>query len=391
MIKLFRIIKNVLIFIGLILVLGEVYLFASNQTFINRVIAGTILRGEMSPDIDELNEFPRREIYTKDAALWPKSTNYSKQLNSSEQALMDQYQTVSFVVIRHDSLCFEHYQEPFDEHSFINSFSMAKSFTSALIGVALKRGLIHSIDQPVSDFIDAFKQGDRKHITIRHLLTMSSGLGFNEDYASPFSWPSEAYYGEDVNGLTLKAEPVEKPGQIWVYKGGDTQLLGIILQRASGMSVSQFAARYFWPFLHPEHAAYWSLDRAEGMEKVSCCWYSTARDFARIARLYMHYGNWDGVQLIDSAYIVASLQAAPLHKPNGSISNQYGFQWWILPNYSTPVFYCRGIRGQYIFALPEKDAIIVRLGHRRAKEKDAEDIPKDIYAYLDLGLTKIKQ
>ena len=155
---------------------------------------------------------------------------------------MEDFKTTSYLVIKNDSIIYENYWEQYNNKSVTNSFSMAKSFTAVLIGIAIKDGLIKSLDEPVGNYIDSYKEGDKAKITIKHLLTMSSGVDFDETYSSPWAWPSEAYYGDDVNALTLKSEVKEAPGITWKYKGGDSQLLGIILKKVLGTkSIYNFA------------------------------------------------------------------------------------------------------------------------------------------------------
>jgi CubicO group peptidase (beta-lactamase class C family) len=263
---------------------------------------------------------------------------------------------------------------------------MAKSITAMLVGCAFKDGLIKSVNEPVANYLDEFKVGNLQKITIKHLLTMSSGLGFKEDYSSMFSWPAEAYYGSDVNSLTIEqAKVCAEPGKTWFYKGGDTQLLGIILKKVTGKTVAQYASEKLWKPMGAEQPAFWSLDE-QGMEKVSCCWYSNAKDFARIAKLMMNYGNWNGLQIIDSAYVVDAITPVILLDSKGNKSKQYGYQWWLMNHKGHDVFYARGIRGQYIFAIPDTKTIAVRLGHKRAK-KEGDELPEDIFVYLDAALS----
>jgi CubicO group peptidase (beta-lactamase class C family) len=299
---------------------------------------------------------------------------------------MESFKTTSFLVIKNDSIVYENYWEQYNDKSVTNSFSMAKSFTAALIGIAIKQGLIKSVDEPVGNYIDSYKEGEKSKITIKHLLTMSSGIDFDETYSSPWAWPSEAYYGNDVNALTLKSGVKEAPGVNWKYKGGDTQLLGMILKKVLGSkTISQFAAENLWQKMGAEQPAFWSLDKADGMEKVSCCWYATARDFARFAKLYMNQGNWNGEQLLDSSYINESIQLADLKDIDGKPNDKYGYQWWIMKHKGHDIFYCRGIRGQYIFAVPDSNLIVVRTGHKRG-DKKGEELPSDIFVYLDIAL-----
>ena len=370
-----------------LLVIGEAAILISGKTFLNRVFAMTIFSGKMSPDIDELNLFPFREMAATKPQPWAVSVNYNKaKIDASLMQKMESFKTTSFLVIKNDSIIYENYWEQYNDKSVTNSFSMAKSFTAALIGIAIKKGLIKSVDEPVGNYIDSYKEGNKAKITIKHLLTMSSGIDFDETYSSPWAWPSEAYYGIDVNALTLKAVVKETPGITWKYKGGDTQLLGIILKKVLGYkTVSQFAAENLWQKMGAEQPAFWSLDKANGMEKVSCCWYATARDFARFAKLYMNKGNWNGEQILDSSYIQESIQLANLKDIDGKPNDKYGYQWWIMKHKGQDIFYCRGIRGQYIFAVPYSNLIVVRAGHKRASKK-GDELPDDIFVYLDIAL-----
>jgi CubicO group peptidase (beta-lactamase class C family) len=382
-----KFIKWFFIVIISLLVIGEAAILISGKTFLKRVFAMTIFSGKLSPDIDELHLFPYREMAATKPQPWAVSVNYNKaKIDASLMQKMESFKTTSFLVIKNDSIIYENYWEQYNDKSVTNSFSMAKSFTAALIGIAIKQGLIKNVDEPVGNYIDSYKEGDKAKITIKHLLTMSSGIDFDETYNSPLAWPSEAYYGNDVNALTLKAGVKEAPGITWKYKGGDTQLLGIILKKVLGnKTVSQFAAENLWQKMGAEQPAFWSLDKTDGMEKVSCCWYATARDFARFAKLYMNKGNWNGEQILDSSYIQESIQLANLKDIDGKPNDKYGYQWWIMKHKGHDIFYCRGIRGQYIFAVPDSNLIAVRTGHKRATKK-GDELPDDIFVYLDIAL-----
>ncbi len=380
-----KVLKWLLIVLVSVFAIAETYIFASGNTYLNTLFPLTIFSGKMGPDIDELELFNRNEVSSESPQPWAVSDQQAV-LNDSILQLMELYETVSFVVIKNDTVKVEKHWEGYNDSSLVNSFSMAKSITGMLVGCALKDGLIKSVDEPVANYIDEFKVGDLQKITIKHLLTMSSGLAFKEDYSSMFSWPAEAYYGPDVNGLTIKqSKPETEPGKIWFYKGGDTQLLGIILKKITGKPVAQYASEKLWKPLGAEQPAFWSLDEF-GMEKVSCCWYSNAKDFARIAKLMMNEGNWNGQQIIDSAYIKEALTPADLLDRKGNKSQQYGYQWWLMKHKGHDVFYARGIRGQYIFAIPDTKTIVVRLGHKRAK-KEGDELPEDIFVYLDAALS----
>lgn len=369
-----------------IVVVFEVVVFMAGKSYLNRVFALTIFSGKMGPDIDELDLFPNHVVQNATPQPWLQSTRFNQQpLSAAYLQEMEKYQTVSYLVVRNDSLLYEKHWEGYSDTSLVNSFSMAKSITGLLIGCAIQDGLIASVNDPVSKYVPEFETEELKDITLQHLLTMSSGLDFKEDYVSPLAWPAEAYYGPDVNALTLsQAKALTPAGKIWHYKGGDSQLLGIILKKVTGKTIAAYTSEKLWKPMGAEHPAYWSLDD-KGMEKVSCCWYTNARDYARLAKLLMQQGKWNGQQLVDSSFIHETQQPAKLMNQSGAPSAQYGYQWWLMQHKGLDIVYARGIRGQYIFAIPAKNMIVVRLGHKRA-QKTGDDLPDDIFLYLNAAL-----
>lgn len=325
-------------------------------------------------DIDDYKIFSNRVIEKSDQpAPWPLSEQtYNKApLPEPLQAVLEKYNSIAFLVIKDDSLIHEQYWDGYDAGSFSNSFSVAKSYVSALIGIAIREGKIAGVDQKAGAFLPEFNEGEKKHITIKHLLMMSSGLDWNESYADPFSVTTEAYYGNDLVKAIAGLKVESAPGVEFSYKSGDTQILGFILEKATGMSLSQYAQEKLWKPMGAGQNALWSLDRDNGHEKAYCCINSNARDFARLGYLYLHKGNWKGKQLIDSGYVNASLTPNGLKFKN-EICDFYGYQWWLIPDYKgEEIFYARGILGQLIVVFPERNMITVRLGARNGeKEKN---------------------
>lgn len=383
--------KFIISFLVAVVVFNGWLAYTHNFVFY-RVLKGTILSGKLSPDIDELKYFAFNKISPKHPQKWQVSAFYNHiKPNDSLIKIAESFQTTALLFIHQDSILFERYYEDYNDKAVSNSFSMAKSFTSILIGIALKQGYIKDINQPVADFIETFAQEPYNKITIKHLLTMSSGLYFDENYLSPLSWPAVAYYGNDVNATVMNPEIETEPGKYFRYKGGDTQLLGIILKKASNKTISEFAYENLWNRIGAEDTAFWSLDKPNGMEKVSCCFYATARDFARFAKLMMNFGRWNNDTILDSSFVAQSITPSTylLNKDNEP-TWQYGFQWWLMDFKGYKVFYARGIRGQYIFAVPGKNLIVVRLGHKRAS-KARDRTPDDAYVYLKLAFEMIEK
>jgi CubicO group peptidase (beta-lactamase class C family) len=164
--------------------------------------------------------------------------------------------------------------------------------------------------------------------------------------------------------------------------------LGMLIEKACGMSLSEYASEKLWKPLQAMHDASWSLDKKDGTEKAYCCIYSNARDFARLGSLYLHDGNWKGKQIVSAKYINESLSPVALKMPDGSTNDCYGYGWWLLPDYKGHrVFYARGIQGQYIAVIPDTKTIVVRLGNKRG-EKTGNHC-NDLFVYLDGALEMI--
>jgi CubicO group peptidase (beta-lactamase class C family) len=324
-------------------------------------------------NIDDYKIFSNRTINKSSTPIpWAHSKTYNKK-NISEflRTKLDSIETVALLIIRNDTIEYEEYWDSYNDSSYSNSFSMAKSYVSAMVGIALQEGQLKSIDQSICDYLPEFCEGDKKKITIRHLLMMSSGLNWEEGYSSPFSPTTEAYYGNDLKKLISILKPIEEPGKIFRYKSGDTQLLSFILEKATGMKISDYAREKLWGPMGCENNALWSLDKKNGYEKAFCCINSNARDFAKFGKLYLDSGRIKGNQLIPLEYLLKSIQ--PNYLPDGDLDMKkadfYGYQWWIIPNYKGhPVFYARGILGQYIIVIPDLKTIIVRLGKKRGAQ-----------------------
>jgi len=219
---------------------------------------------------------------------------------------------------------------------------------------------------------------------------MSSGSNWDESYTSPMSMTTQAYYGNDLQALAEEMHVVDEPGKYFSYKSGDTQLLSLIVKNATGKALGDYASEKLWQPMGAEHDALWCLDKKDGLEKAYCCFNSNARDFARFGKLVLNHGRFNGKQVISEKYITeATTPARYLLDDEGKPLDFYGFQWWIVKSGGKYIPYARGILGQYIFAIPEKNAIIVRLGHTRSENYIAHH-PCDVITYLEEGMKMLK-
>ena len=336
------------------------------------------------PNIDDYKIFFNRVIPAGEFHPWQLHEQYNtRQLSDKTLERIMEYEPVAFLIIRDGKLFYEQYWDGYDENSISNSFSMAKSIVSLLIGAAIDEGYITSVEQPAADFLPSFREGGKEKITIRHLLTMSAGTDWDEAYASLFSPTTESYYGQDLAGMVNRMKAVKAPGKEFYYASIETEVLAMILEAATGRNISEYTSEKFWKHMGPRHDALWNLDKEDGLEKAYCCFNSNARDFARWGQLVLNNGKWDGKQLISEAYLQEAFTPADyLVDETGEPVDYYGYQWWIINYKGYNIPYMRGILGQYVFPIREKNAVVVRLGHERSDELIGPN-RKDIFVYLD--------
>jgi CubicO group peptidase (beta-lactamase class C family) len=383
-----RILKAIGKWFLIIFVLLNILILISGRTYLYKGIANTYLKGRSGPSITEFDIFSNHVVKAAKEQKWNYSKYYnSKTIPSDLEEKFTAMETVAFVVVKNDSMIHEQYWDKFGPDSRSNSFSMAKTFVGMLIGAAIDDGKIKSVDQPVGDFLPQFKEGDNSKLTIRHLLTMSSGIDFDENYVSPFAYPAQAYYGNDLRELTYGYKLIEEPGKKFKYLSGNSELLAFVIEKATGKTLSDYMSEKIWKPIGAKHEALWSLDREEGVEKAYCCFNSNAPDFARLGQLYLDSGKWNGTQIINPEYVINSVKPADLiDYTEGTKNTKYGYAWWIIPDYKGHyIFYARGILGQYIICIPDQKMVVVRLGRKRDKDK-TKDHPLDLFNYLDAAL-----
>lgn len=339
--------------------------------------------------INDYEIFDNNTVESGNPQPLPVSVNYNKiKLSDSLSQFLVSLQTISFLAVQNDSILYEQYWDGYSDSSLSGSFSVAKSFVGTLIGIAIQEGKIKSLDESVGNFLPEFNNGEKAKVTIRDLMTMSSGSNWDESYSSPFSVTTKLYYGTDVYKIATSVEIVKTPGTEWRYKSGDTQLLGLVLEKATGKSLSEYASEKLWKPMGAEHAALWSTDRKGGSEKAYCCFNSNARDFSRLGLLYLHKGNWKGRQILDTSFVNLFTSPLSIKDEEGNVANYYGYQWWILPD-RKGVYYARGILGQYIIVIPQRDAVLVRLGKSRGKE--INNSLEEVYRMTDWALNNLKE
>lgn len=319
--------------------------------------------------IHDYKTHPSREIPKSSTPQpWPYDSLYNKK--EIPKALMDSIEmndTHAFLVIQNGKLCYERYWDGYDSAHLSGSFSAAKSIISLLIGIALDEGKIKSLDEPAANYLSHFNTNGLEKIRIKDLLTMSSGTNYKESDKGYFSLNASAYYGDDIEYMVGQLKRKEDPGVYWEYRSGDTQVLGLIVEKVFGKSITDLVSERFAEPMGMEATGLWLLDGNQKHEKSFCCYNGITRDYARFGQLILNKGKWNNNEIVSAAYLnMATAPAKHLkdRTENNNTVDYYGYQYWIL-NYKTTAFAMNGLFGQYVYILPEYNAVVVRLGESK--------------------------
>ncbi|WP_321280312.1 serine hydrolase [Marinifilum fragile] len=343
-------------------------------------------------NIDDYKIFENKDVNVADGIEWKESDAYNKyELDSSDREYLENHETVAYLIIQDGKVLYEEYWDGYDADSHSNIFSATKSIVSLLIGIAIDEGKIKSVDEPIGNYLKEFANDVRGKITIKDLLTMSSGLDWDEAYSSPTSVTTKAYYGKKLRKVSTDQQLIEKPGVRFRYQSGNTQLLAFIVEEATGETIAKYAEHTLWKPMHAVNTALWSLDKKDGDEKSFCCFNTNARDAARFGQLVLNKGSWNGKQLVSEQYITDATSAADylLNEEKTAALDFYGYQYWILPYKNMNIPYMRGHLGQYIYTIAEKNAVVVRFGKAKDEIKQGQ-ITMDIPKYIDIALKILK-
>jgi len=280
--------------------------------------------------------------------------------------------TTSFLVIKDDALIYEHYFNGYRKNSMVTSFSMAKSFDSTLVGIAMDEGKMGSVHDPITKYLPELARRDPRfaQITIQDLLLMSSGIRYNED--PPYQDNDVTYHAADLRQAAMeKTAIVDAPGKHWLYNNYHPLLLGMILERVTGKSVTAYLQEKLWEPLGMEYPGSWSINGdKDGLEKMESGINARAIDFAKFGRLMLSQGRWEGKQIVSQAWVEQATQ--PEERPSSyygddpffvSQGHYYKYFWWgdKRPGGQSD-FHAVGNKGQYIYISPQKRVIIVRNG-----------------------------
>ena len=278
--------------------------------------------------------------------------------------------TMSAVLIKDGYIIKEQYAEGFNENSYGTSWSTAKSFYAALVGISLDKGEIDSLDDPVAKYVPLYNEGKKKDITIRQILNMTSGLEFpSHEHEMMFFEPDHLAYAYEV-GVE------DEPGKVFQYNNVNSMLMGEILKGATGKTAKQLIEERLFSKIGLKNYTAWE-DEA-GNTLTYCCLDMSARDYSRFGILFSRDGNWDGEQVISKDYVDESLKlywgSTPSMGWMHSDTRGYSLQWWISKyDDEAKIYNTSGKFGQFVFIDKERDIIFTRITKYRPVEGDVQD------------------
>lgn len=285
------------------------------------------------------------------------------------EAFLDRTETTGLVVLRGDTLVHEEYRSGWSEASPATSWSVAKSVVSALVGIALDEGSIQSLDDPVTRYVPELVGSGYDGVPLRHLLTMSSGVAFDEGYDSTFSdinwiFVRSMALGRPMLDYYAGLERVRDPGVYNEYASSDTGVLAYVLARATGISPARYLETRLWQPVGMESDAFWNTDRS-GAEIGFCCLNAVLRDWARFGLLYLEDGMRDGRRILPRDWVTRSVEPEAPHlqpgpNPDSHWTFGYGYKWWIPEDRQDGEFTAIGVYGQYIYVNPARRVIVVK-------------------------------
>ncbi len=278
-------------------------------------------------------------------------------------SLIYKHKSIAFVIIRNDSIIYEKYAAGYSDTSIVSSFSIAKAFVAALVGIAIDEKLIKSEYDCITDYLPELKtiSGFDK-ITIEYLLHHTSGIKFSDEEFRLSSDNARFYWGTNIREEIVNLKIECPPGTKFHYSSVNPELLALILEKVYQTSLSQILQEKIWKPLGMESSAEWAIDRKDqqGVEKAFCCLYARAIDFAKFGRLYLNHGNWNGKQIVPEEWVKKSINPHPVGNNRMYYHNNLG-----LSPMKYHSFYAVGLFGQYIYCNPEKNIIIIRFGNTK--------------------------
>ena len=321
-------------------------------------------------------------------AVYPLPQGKPLDLGVDVDAHMAAQRNAGLIIVQDGKVRLEKYALGYGAAGRWTSFSVAKSFTSTLVGAAVKDGYIKSLDDKVTAYIQGLKGSAYDDVSVRQLLTMTSGVKWNEDYTDPKSDVAQfnlqkPVAGEDITVSYMKSLPREAPaGSKWVYKTGETNLIGVLVSSATGKTLSQYLSEKIWKPFGMEQDAVWMLG-ATGHEISGCCLSASLKDYARFGQFILNGGVAGGQKVLPDDWLAsATTKQAGIDIPGRG----YGYQWWI-PGFPNTDYTASGIYNQYIYIDPVTNVVIAKTSSNH-KFNQERQYSKDAHVAIFRAIAK---
>ena len=364
--------------LALLTIIALIVIFMYKDLYTRVTVLGTLFSGE--EQYENLNRFykfidsstlspssnPLNFKSSKTISL-PSSFNFNDAVIGTENFLQ-RTDTSALLILQNGRIQFEKYWLTGGENVQWMSMSVAKSFISALVGIAIRDGHINNIEEAISDYVPELKNSPYNNVRIKDVLQMSSGASWNEDYSDPESdinrWAKIFALGGSFDEFIQTLSDDFKPGTRNRYNSMDTQALGMLVNRATGKTITNYMTEMLWHPMGASNEGYWLLD-SEGMEMAFAGLNITARDYAKFGELYRLDGKLNGQQIVPKSWVKDSItpdgpHLTPGDNPLSDYPLGYGYQWWV-PGGDKGEFMAIGIYNQMIYVAPESNMVIVKL------------------------------
>mgnify|MGYP000247291004 FL=1 len=358
---------------------------SNNFININKVFPTTPIAKSKSPHVFVKRAFELPEFYELDG----------KTYNLEES--LDYFKSDGLIVLQNGDLIYENYWQGNSQNQPHISWSVAKSFLSALIGIAYHDGLIEDLNDPITKYLEDFQATGYANIPVKDILQMSSGIIFNEDYADYNSdinkFARALAQGTSMRDFAKKLENGKEPGTFNHYVSIDTQMLAMLLEEVTGKTVSQNLEEKIWTKIGMENDAYYMVDDT-GMEWALGGLNATLRDYAKFGLLYLNKGAWNGKQIVPEDWVNAShsLKEPHLQPGDNELSSNtwgYGYQWWV-PGFPETDYLAAGIYNQYIYIDPITKVVIAKTSSNY-KFNQERQYSKDAHVAIFRAIAKAAQ
>ncbi len=374
--------------LGLIVVVVLVAMVIYPQRTRRGIFMATLFQGvDMTDEFADMKGlFPTHVVRTANPTMLPRAATAIDLPTTYEylgktrtvQSFLAETDTSGLLVLIDGEIVHEEYALGSRAETRWISWSVAKSFVSAMVGIALEEGLLESVREPITKYVPELSGSAYDGVAIEDILEMSSGASWDEDYGDPTSditrFGAAIVFGYSQDEFAASLERGCEPGTYNRYNSTDTQVLGMLLVRVTGMTLAAYTEEKIWKPMQMEHDAYWMTDEP-GMELAFGGLNVTLRDYARFGEMYRNQGKWNGKQIVPEAWVLRSTVPGKPHLQPGEQAGSetifgYGYQWWMPPSGDEGEYSAIGVYNQFIYVNPTQGVVIAKTSANQAYGKD---------------------